>query len=54
MFIEVAADGMQLITLTVIIIDIVIILCLSCHLQKDRWPITMSTFELVTDNVIML
>jgi len=36
-----------------LVIVIVIIQCLCCHLQKDRWPITMSTFALVTENVIM-
>jgi len=33
---------------------IVIIQCLCCHLQKDRWPITTSTFGLITDSVIIL
>jgi len=36
------------------VIVILIIQCLCCHLQNDWWPITMSTFALVTDNVIML
>jgi len=37
-----------------VVIVIVMIQCLCCHLHKERWPITTSTFGLITDCVIIL